>query len=280
VPSPLRTAELHLRTLHRVLPRAGFSRARIGALDGRLVFVVGSPRSGTTFLGNSLGSLPGFVDLGEVASLKAEIPALANAPAEEAAPRIRRILTVTRRMALLGGLRAVEQTPESAFVVASAQRAFPEARFVHAVRDGRDVVCSLLERGWLRAGRGGGDDASLPYGASPRFWVEPERREEFSDASDARRAAWAWRRYVTAVRAVQARVHEVRYERLSTDPAGVAGELAAFLDAPGRPLATALTAAHGTSVGRWERELADEELADVLAESGDLLRELDYLQSV
>ena len=33
------------------------------------------------------------------------------------------------------------------------------------VRDGRDVVCSLLERGWLNAGTDGRDDARLAYGA-------------------------------------------------------------------------------------------------------------------
>ena len=276
----LRSAELHLRTLHRVLPRAGLSRARFGAPDERLVFVVGSPRSGTTFLGRSLGSLPGFVDLGEVVALKAEIPRVAALPAEEAASRIHRILTLTRRLALLGNLRAVEQTPESAFIVGPALRAFPQARFVHAVRDGRDVVCSLLERGWLRGERGGADDAGLPYGAEPRFWVEPERREEFSRASEARRAAWAWRRYVTAARGAEGRVHEVRYERLHADPGGVAAELAAFLGTAEAPLTEALAAAHGTSVGRWQRDLAEEELADVLVECAGLLEELGYLRSV
>ena len=42
---------------------------RFGRLDDRLVFVVGSPRSGTTFLAGAIGALPGFVDLGEVGHL-------------------------------------------------------------------------------------------------------------------------------------------------------------------------------------------------------------------
>jgi hypothetical protein len=276
----VRSAELQLRTLQRVLRRGGLRRERLGGLDERLVFVVGSPRSGTTFLGRSLGSLPGFIDLGEVAAYKAAVSELAVAPPEEAARRIRRVLTLTRRVGLVGGLRAVEQTPETAFVLAAVQRAFPHASFVHALRDGRDVTCSLLERGWLRAGRGGGDDAGYHYGASSRFWVEPERRAEFPEASDARRAAWAWRRYVEAVRSSGVRVHEVRYERLHADPAGIASELAAFLEAPRGPLSEALTQAHGTSVGRWQRELGEREVADVTAESGDLLRELGYLHSV
>lgn len=253
---------------------------RLGPLEDRIVFVVGSPRSGTTFLGGSLGSLPGFVDLGEVGPLKAVIPQLAAAPPDEAARVVRRILTVSRRLGLVGRLRPVEQTPETAFVVQAARMAFPEASFVHALRDGRDVVCSLLEQGWLRAGRGGGDDAGLPYGPTARFWVEPERRDEFPHVSDATRAAWAWRRYVEAARSTDARLHEVRYERLHTDPDGVASELSEFLEISAEPLRSALRRAHGTSVGRWQRELTQQELVHVLTESGQLLRELGYLRSV
>ena len=127
--------------------------------EERLVFVVGSPRSGTTFLGNSLGAQPGLVDLGEVKPLKAAIPELAQLPEEEAAARFRRTLDVVRRSVSRAHLRGVEQTPETSFVLAAALRAYPAAQAVHIVRDGRDVVCSLLERGWLGAERAGSDDA-------------------------------------------------------------------------------------------------------------------------
>ncbi len=240
-----------------------------------MVFVLGSPRSGTTFLGRSLGSLPGFVDLGEVTPLKASIPELAALPAGEAAIRIRRILSVTRRFGLVGSLRAVEQTPETAFVAEAVVLALPEARLVHIVRDGRDVVCSLLERGWLRAERRGEDDAGHLHGAAARFWVEEERRAEFARVSDARRAAWAWRRYVTAARAASGAL-EIRYERMARDPDGAASELAGFLEAPVDPLAQALREAHSESVGRFRTDLGREELTDVIAECGPLLRELGY----
>ncbi len=275
---PLRSAELQLRAARHILPRAPLSRSRFGRLDDRLVFVVGSPRSGTTFLAGSIGSLPGFIDLGEVAPLKAAIPGLSSLGPAEAAPAIRRILTRARRLGLTGSLRPVEQTPEAAFALPAIVRAFPEARIVHVLRDGRDVACSLLERGWLRAGRVGGDDAGHPFGSSARFWVEPERRGEFVQVSDARRAAWAWRRYVTAIRASGVPVFEVRYERLTREPAAVAVDLARKLSAPEAPLASALGEAYGSSVGRHGFDLDEEELDDVLAESGDLLRELGYLR--
>ena len=63
------SATLYGRSALRIARR----RRRLGT-EERLVFVVGSPRSGTTFLASAIGSLPGFVDLGEVAPLKAAVP--------------------------------------------------------------------------------------------------------------------------------------------------------------------------------------------------------------
>jgi hypothetical protein len=251
-------------------------RTRLGPLDERLVFILGSPRSGTTFLGRAVGSLPGFVDLGEVAALKASIPELATRAPGEAAPRLRRLLALAGRLGLAGGLRAVEHTPENAFVAEALALAFPDARFVHPIRDGRDVVASLLERGWLSEGREGGDDAGLPYGAGVRFWVEPERRGEFAHADDARRAAWAWRRYLEAARSVPERTLELRYEELAAKPDAAAARLGPFLGVEAQALAEALSEASASAVGRYRRDLSPEQLAEAEAECGELLRELGY----
>ena len=233
------------------------------------MFVFGSPRSGTTFLAGAIGSLPGFVDLGEVNPLKAAIPDVsARDDPDDSRPRppLRaRGQPPRRRADARDGVRAAE-----------VREAFPRATLVHALRDGRDVVCSLLERGWLSAERGGADDAGAAFGAHPRFWVEPGREEEFRQASDARRCAWAWRRYVSAVRESGVPVTEVRYERLVSEPAAVSIELARTLDVPPEATAAALAAAHAGSVGRWQRDLTPEQLADVEAEAGDLLATLGY----
>ncbi len=251
----------------RVAERSLVQRPRLGR-EERLVFVVGCPRSGTTFLGRAIGGLPGFVDFGEVTPWKAALP---SSPSAE---ELRRILERIRRIGLAWGLRGVEQTPETAHSLAAALEAYPEASAVHVVRDGRDVVCSLLERGWLNADQDGKDDAGLPYGPDPRFWVEPERREEFTQVSDARRCAWAWRRYVTAAQAAGAgdRLLELRYERL----AGVADRLAEFLGANVTSTHRALDGFRDSSIGRWQKELTPEQVADVEAEAGGLLRELGY----
>lgn len=245
--------------------------------EERLTFVVGAPRSGTSFTAHSLGAQPGWVDLGEVPLLKAAIPELVGRSAADQSRSVRRIVQRVRTLGLARGLRGVEQTPETAFVLAAALQAFPQAQAVHVIRDARDVVCSLIERGWFRADRGGLDDARQGYGAYTRFWVEPERADEFPRVSEARRAAWAWRRYVRAVRAVPERVVELRYDTLVTEPEAEAARVAAELRGDGDALAVAFAGAHDSSLGRWRRDLTSEQVRDVEDEAGELLAELGYV---
>jgi hypothetical protein len=250
-------------------------RARLSGLRGheeRLVFIVGCPRSGTTFTGSALGTLPGFIDLDEVTPLKVALPRLAALPPEEASRELRTILERVRVLGLARGLRGIEQTPETTFLLDAARRAYPASVAVHVLRDGRDVVCSLLERGWFRASHGGVDDAGHAYGEHPRFWVEPERREEFSRVSEARRAAWAWRRYVTAARAAPI---ELRYESLLDD----AQRLAPALGVDARAIKDAFSGFHSDSIGRWRSDLSPEQLRDVEDEIGDVLIDLGYTLS-
>ena len=265
------SASLYGRSVLKVLGR----RRRL-APEERLVFVTGCPRSGTTFVAGALASQPGFVDLGEVHPLKAAIPTLVRLEEGDAALRLREVLDRVRRLGLVQHLRGVEQSPETAHVLPAALAAYPQAKAVHVVRDGRDVVCSLLERGWLSSGRAGADDARHPYGPQPRFWVEPERAEEFERSSDAGRAAWAWRIYVAAALAQRERTIEVRYDEIATDPDAAAGRVAGFLHTEPEALARGFRKVHSRSVGRWRRDLDEVQLADIEREAGPLLRELGY----
>jgi Sulfotransferase family len=265
-------------TAVRVALRGG-SGSRVAAArpgEERLAFVVGSPRSGTSFTGSALGSLPGWVDLGEIPLLKAAVPALVDLSPEEQAAAVRRILQRVRTLGLVRGLRGVEQNPETSYVLAGALQAYPRATAVHVIRDGRDVVCSLLERGWLRTDRTAQDDARQAYGAHARFWVERERRTEFEQVSEVRRAAWAWRRYVTAAQAVPDRTVELRYEALVAGPDAEAHRLSAALDCDPVRLQSAFAGVRDRSVGRWRRDLTPEQLAEVESEAGALLAELGY----
>ena len=96
-----------------------------------------------------------------------------------------------RYAARLGKVRAIDKTPRHTEHVALLTEAYPDARFVHLVRDGRDVVPSLR---------------SMPY--------FPAR---FADA------ALYWRERALSGREARTicgsdRFHELRYEDLVTDP--------------------------------------------------------------
>jgi Sulfotransferase family len=271
------TRRLYAGAVARVLVRARKRNdADLAAIAERPVFVLGSPRSGTSFVARSIGRVPGFADLGELGPWKSAIPELASLPEETAAEQLRGMLESIRRYGLIRHLRAVEQSPETSFVLAPAIRAYPQAAVVHMVRDPRDVAASLLQKGWLREGRPGHDDVGAPYGPHARFWVEPERTDEFDRADEARRAGWTWRSYVAAAQAAPAQTVGVRYEELAADPETASEPLAAHIGADPVLLARALSDIHSESVGRWHRNLTPEQVEEVEAEAGDLMQELGY----
>lgn len=102
-----------------------------------------------------------------------------------------------------GKTRYADKTPQHSLHVRLLATAFPEARFVHLLRDGRDVVPSLLE---------------MPF--------FPDR---FA------RAALFWQERVEGGLAARTlvgddRYHELRYEDLVADPERETRALCAFLD--------------------------------------------------
>lgn len=262
-------------------------------LDPRLrrpIFIIGAPRSGTTFLGNSLGRLPGISYHFEPRLTKAAARCVYDG--SWSARRCGAVFRLSYGALLLatlgGGHRFAEKNPENSFLVPFLAAEFPDAQFVHIVRDGRDAAVSHAEQPWLTAasaasGRRG--QSGQLHGPAPRWWVEPERREEFPVVTDIARSAWCWRRFTEAaldgVAGLAAgRAAEVRYEAMVTDPAATADRLADFLElssADRAALHASLARARPDSVGRWRAALGEREIADMLAEIGPLLTRLDYV---
>jgi hypothetical protein len=103
-----------------------------------------------------------------------------------------------------GRQRWADKTPGYALHLDYIDRLFPDARYVHVIRDGRDVVASYRYRWGYRA---------------------------------ALRAAGQWVDHVQAARRFGRgpgidRYHEIRYERLVRDPEQVLRALLEFLDEP------------------------------------------------
>ena len=149
---------------------------------------------------------------------------------------------------------------------------FPDARYVHLVRDGRDAALSFLE---------------MPEGTFTRTWAHPETPAQF---------ACLWGKEVSDACALGRRVgsgryHEIRYEELVTDPDGVVAGICEFAEIPFEPDMLAYAEAVDVSekphqqrllrpptagVRSWRDDMSSEDIAAFEAVAGNVLRELGY----
>jgi hypothetical protein len=167
--------------------------------------------------------------------------------------------TVFGAFAQAGEQHVAERTPWHVLHLPLIAEVYPDARFVHIVRDGRDAVRSLVAQPW-----------------GPRTVAE---------------AAEEWRASVEAGRAAAPglgeRLLEVRYEEMLADPAAAIGRLYAHLGLE-RGLDEALAAAgevanlgpqdRRVGAGKWREGWGRRDLRDFERVADGLLRELGYAQ--
>jgi len=133
-------------------------------------------------------------------------------------------------------LRLAIKTPSVIDAIPFFQKALPESKFIIIMRDGRDVVSSIIKKGWL--GDDGLEENYWPYkvinGNNIPHLVEDAMAERWVTMNEATRACYLWRR--DAEFALQAktfglgsRLHVMSYEALRTDPGKVMNEIAQFL---------------------------------------------------
>jgi hypothetical protein len=251
-------------------------------------FVVGCARSGTSILGELIGAHPGVRYLFEAHTVwelggdgeEGSHRLTERHATADVAARIRAWFEEQRG----GRGLVVEKNPRNVLRIPYVAAIFPEARFVHIVRDGRDVACSMVP------GCGG---------AEWRHLKPPSWREHFRERTGAVRCALAWREAVeTGLADLEGRDHlQVRYEDLVSAPAEVAQRLLGFLRLPPSPEVEAFCGRitddtrgsyhakgqdhwfrgdHGVRVGRWRENLGEAERDEVCRIAGPLLRRLGY----
>jgi hypothetical protein len=266
-------------------------------------FIVGSPRSGTTLLRAMLDSHPDLA----IPPESYFIVSLARLEDEFDLDRFREALLDHERFRLWelddaevfaaldqaspisysdairalyrlyasdrGKPRYGDKTPRYSIDIPLLARLFPESRFIHIIRDGRDVSLSLMD---VRLGQGHMREAA-------RLWR--------SRVSEGRRAGG---------RLGATRYQEVRYEDLIDDPEASLRRLSSFIDLPFDPGMLAYYSrvqempnagvgiryrpGHQTHVGEpprkglrdWRTQMGSRDLAIFEADAGDLLDELGY----
>lgn len=231
------------------------------SIDGP-VFIVGSPRSGTTVFAHALGAVPGMSYHFEPVATKAAVPYmyLKEWSDENGRRWFRGVHSGLQIMHRARRKTVIDKTPRYVFIAEQLAAWFPSSKFIVLVRDGRDVAASWSEKQWMAGGASKRfEPGGYKYGPYPRFWVEQDRLDEFSATTAFHRAAWGWRRHVehwSGVRASipESRRLEIRYESMATNPAQESQRVAQFLDlnAEGHDrLAEHLSVLDPGSVGRW-----------------------------
>lgn len=209
------------------------------------VFIIGSPRSGTSILAWALAQNPAFAtsyesdvlyELADQQRLEAvyrkatsrsdSFDWLRDYGVEEdeflAYIGLGLNALLTSRS---GGGRWIDQTPANTLVTQTLAHLFPQARFIHILRDGRSVVNSMINF-----------SGALPDRERERIVASGELPEF---ATDFRCACETWVLYVmTALEFIEnhpGRCLTVRNERLREDPVTGFEEIFSFLGAPHEP---------------------------------------------
>jgi len=133
-------------------------------------------------------------------------------------------------------LRLAFKTPSVIDAIPFFEAALPESKFIIIMRDGRDVVKSILQKGWFSDE--GMKDNYWPYkvvdGVSTTHLVEDSMVAHWAAMNEATRACYLWRR--DAEFALEARnsglgdrLYMLSYEALRLDPTGIMEQIAKFL---------------------------------------------------
>jgi hypothetical protein len=269
------------------------------------VFVVGSPRSGTTLLYDMLLSAGGFVlYLGESNIFNLLAPRFGDLAVRENRQKMLEVwlgsslfrvsglersqvedkildrcrnagdflCTVMNEMAAQQGVqRWAGNAPEEILHLRQIKQTIPDALVIHMVRDGRDVSLSLSQKRYIKPFPW--KERETPEGAA-LYWEWMVRKGRGA-------AGWLGKDYI-----------EIRFEDLVSEPRSVLRSLSAFLEQEldyDRILKNAVgavakpnTSFRGTGksdfnpVARWKQQFTPEQLGRIEGLIGSTLKELGY----
>jgi LPS sulfotransferase NodH len=274
------------------------------AVIDRPAFIIGCARSGTSILGEAVAAHPRAIYLFEASDVWSGV--IGERPdhrlrEEDATPSVvaavrHELLEAAHEAARETGRHPhdavlVEKNPKHVIRIPFLNAVFPDARFLHIVRDGRDVTASLMFRN--RGERWGHLETPGWRELLARFPTQNHIR----CAHQWRDAMAIARHDVVALGLKPDRYLEVRYEDLVRDPKPVIARVLALLGLPDAAEVDAFlpriqdeTAGsyhakkqvrhyvedHSRRVGRHEENFTPEELAEVEVVCRDMLRELGY----
>jgi len=256
------------------------------------VFIGGAPRSGTTLL-RAIVNASGTITCGPEARIVPALAALSHqvehmhmpvlqnqyglAPAQLHQHFATAINAFFEPLQQKSGCRIAEKTPTNILHFSQLRRLFPQSPLIAIVRDGRDVVASLLSMDWNDARTGQPMNIVRDAGAAARLWVAS------IEAGDAMRS--------------DPNYHELRYESLVRHPRDMISGLFTFLGLDQAAIEAALNHTRAfdarggeqessaarvaqpidtSAIGRWESDLDQLQRNIVMSVAGPTLARLGY----
>ncbi len=210
------------------------------------------------------------------------------------------------------GKTIIEKTCANTLRCEFVQAVLPNAKFVHIIRDGRDVAASAsirwkagLDVGYLMKKARYVPLTDVPYYATRYLGTHVYRltsgkkrvstwgpkftgmQKAFSENGLPVGCAIQWKTCVSKAieqlsRLDQSKVMTVRYEEVTADPAKYLTKICEFVgvNVDGSDIEKLTSRVSVKSVGKWERQLSDSEVRSIQDKAGDVLEELGYLEAV
>lgn len=270
-------------TLSHLVNHLSLGRLKYGWYDTafvsreRPIFVGGCPRSGTTLL-YSLLNAHRDIYLGlETGLLSGSVPiegvhTRTGTPTET----LRKLYSASScfpeftEKVLIDAMRRAgksqwgDKSPVNVTLIPKILRHFPQARFIHVMRDGRDAACSIREFPPVFGNR---HPDGNPWDMCVEMWIDWVQK------------GLAWRHHPN--------YYEIKYEDMVDDPRGSLGELLEWLGLPWdedmlgkrshvKSHPNASKSISSSAHGRWREHLPVEARMHFSGAGNDLLIDLGY----
>jgi hypothetical protein len=291
------------------------------------VFILGCPRSGTTFLSHCIGAIPETEEFIGALAPPRLMHILGDAKSEEVRESIlnsvrdifwqafiRRVHFRTERLGQLyqrhislrdflssgkrDGKLFCYKEPFLCFAAVHFAQAFPQAKFIHIIRDGRDNADSL-DRTYTHALSDSVLQSDLLSfnknseigiwrtidGFNYPWWVQPHEEEQFKTGSKYGRYMMMWREMVQRARQLKAilpeeRYLEIQYEQFVQSPIEHGQRIRTFLGAEdSTAFHKKLNRAFKSSINISKRNQDEAKQQEGEAIAKQLLEELGYYKA-